>query len=571
MNMKRLAILSFKTSSVSVQFLTPIVQEYLINNLNEIEAYTVISMESTSPEKLNTTTIKEVKDLLNTPHLITGELVDKEHIITVKVSYHNFDTGSKEDTEFQTPKKDLFKLGEYTLTEVKKLLQITSSNNSVSTSNKGIQNPETYQTYILGNYHFNRWTSGNVALAIEYYQKVIKEEAHFAPAYLKLAKCYIYQAGRGYELPNKVYPKARVQIRKAIAISPNSGEGAIYKNLIDFFYDLNWSNIYNSIEKGLKNYVDASEAYQQLSFFWYGLKEYDAAIDALYSALEFDPISTSILNMIGDVQLSAKRYKEAENTFLSILKMIPNDSSSLENLMYLASLQNNQKKATSYYMKLQKETPDDIKYTPRMGYFFAKFGLQAETNEYLNHFIEVSKKDPNRILHNFLAQVYSGQENWEEAMNCIEKGWKARTGILFILTDPQLEPLRKWKRYHQLVAEIQYPKGIENNDYITLKTDIKETVRINLKTLLFAKAEDNYTNLFFFQNFRLEQKLVRATLKTIENQLPNSFLRIHKTYIINNEKPFHLYGNAKSRFITQAHHNYEIPVSRSFDIKLLSK
>ncbi len=563
---KRLAILPLQTKSANIKFLVPIIQEVLISNISAEASYVVISKDSTNTSSETSSDLKIVGKQLNANYLVTGSLSEKKGLIEVTLKYNNLKKDKQKQVTFKVDKNDLFKLGELSLTHLKKMLRI--SNDEIVVNAK-IQNPEIHQLYVLGNYHFNRWTQGNVKLAVEYYEKVINAEPDFAPAYLKLAKCLVFQAGRGYELPKNVYPQARERIEKALEINPNSGEAIIDKNLIDFFYELDWTNIYNSIEKGLENYVDASEAYQQLSFFWYGLKEYDASLDALYSALEFDPISTSILNMIGDVQLSAKRYEDSEKTFLSILKMIPNDNSSLENLMYLNSLQGSERKATSYYNKLKKALPNSLDFTPRMGYFFGKFGMDDEAELYLKYFRDLSKKEPNRVHHNYFAQVYSGRNDWEQTMNYIECGWRARTGILFILTDPQLEPLYKWKRYQQLVSEIKLPQDVEDNNYITLRTDIKETLRINLNTLLFLKAEDNYTRLYFFQNFRLEQKLVRATLKTVTPQLPEYFSRIHKSYIINMHQPFQLFGNAKKRYITQNQHDTEIPVSRSFDVSSL--
>ncbi|GGI58437.1 LytTR family DNA-binding domain-containing protein [Winogradskyella haliclonae] len=565
---RRLAILKLQTKSTNIKFLVPIIQEVLISNISAEASFVVISKDSTNTSTEVSSDLKTIGKQLNTNYLITGGLSEKNSLIIVTLKYNDLKKDKERQVSFEVDKNDLFKLGELSLTHLKKMLNISNDDISIKVNAK-IKNPEIHQLYVLGNYHFNRWTQGNVKLAVEYYEKVIHAEPDFAPAYLKLSKCLVYQAGRGYELPKNVYPQAREWVEKALEINPNSGEAIIDKNLIDFFYELDWTNIYNSIEKGLENYVDASEAYQQLSFFWYGLKEYDASLDALYSALEFDPISTSILNMIGDVQLSAKRYEDSEKTFLSILKMIPNDNSSLENLMYISALQDNERKAISYYNKLKKALPSSIEFTPRMGYFYGKFGMVKEAESYLKHFRDLSKKEPNRVHHNYYAQVYSGRNDWEKTMNHIERGWKARSGILFILTDPQLAPLYKWKRYQQLVSEIKLPQGVENNNYITLRTDIKETFRINLNTLLFLKAEDNYTRLYFFQNFRLEQKLVRATLKTVTPQLPEHFSRIHKSYILNMHQPFQLFGNAKTRYITQNQHDIEIPVSRSFDVSSL--
>ena len=565
---KRIAILPFEYKAEQLQFLSHSIQEVLMQELGPSQKYTVISKQSTQVAVAQSTNLAHISTQLDVIRVITGTIIE-QNALTVHIQYHRLDLNEIEETTISISKANIFTLGERCRTAVLQLLQIKEEKQKPLTVQK-LTHPELYQKFMLGGYHFNRWTPENVAEAIALFQEVIQKEPNFAPAYLKLAKCYIFQAGRGLEKPDTVYPKARKAIDQALQLNPESGEAIIDKNLIDFFYNLDWRNIYNSIEEGLEKYVDASEAYQQLSFFWYGLKEYDAALDALYSALEYDPLSTGILNMIGDVQLSAELYDDSEKTFLSILKMVPNDIASLENLMYIASLRGNEALACRYLRKLQKNLSDTTPYVPRMGYFYGKFGHDQEAQDFLDHFDTIEQQFPNRVLHNYKAQVYSGRKDWESVIDLIEKGWKARTGMLFILTDPQLAPIHKWKRYQLMVSQVWLPEKVEDVDYISLHTDIKETIRVNLKALLFIKAEDNYSRLYFFQNFRLEQKLVRATLKTIEKQLPNAFVRIHRTYLLNTTNPFQLFGNSKTRFVTQPQHDIEIPVSRSFDHTLLT-
>lgn len=564
---RRITILPFSVESDKLQFLSESIQDLLMRELGRSQKYMVISKQSATLASEQSSNIYEIGRKLDAIRLIRGEIVEDNEIL-VKLEYHRLDKNEKEETTVSVSKNNIFKLGETCSKAVLELLRLKDTSKTPIEVPK-LKNPKLYQKFMLGNYHFNRWTQENVAEAISLFKEVIENEPNFAPAYLKLAKCYVFQAGRGHESPNAAYPLARQAVQKALDINPNSGEAIIDKNLIDFFYDLDWRNIYSSIEIGLENYVDASEAYQQLSFFWYGLKEYDAALDALYSALEYDPLATGLLNMIGDVLLSAKRYDDSEKTFQSILKMVPNDPASLENLMYIASLKDNEHIASRYHRKLQKVLRDANDYVPRMGYFYGKFNHFEEAQAYLNFFEKLEKEEPNRVLHNYKAQVYAGRGDWERVMDYIELGWKARTGILYILTDPQLEPLRKWKRYQLMVGQVWLPETIADVDYISLKTDIKETVRVNLKALLFAKAEDNYTRLYFFQNFRLEEKLLRATLKTIEAQLPANFVRVHRTFVLNSSHSYEMFGNSKTRYITQPQHDIEIPISRSFDPAIL--
>lgn len=270
---KRVGILRFKASSEQLNYLTDGIQDLLIAELSRAEEYFIISKESTKADSTDSKELADLAQKLSVEVLVSGQIEETDNF-QFNLQFHYITENRVKEKEFSVEKKDLFKLGERSVEQVKKELAIREETNLDNIPR--IKNPVVNQQYLLGNYHFNKWTGESVEEAIQLYEQVIEQEEDFTPAYLKLAKCYIFQAGRGLALPKAIYPRAREVINRALEINPDSGEALIHKNLIDFFYDLDWTNIYESIEKGLENYVDASEAYQQLSFFWYGLKEYDA-------------------------------------------------------------------------------------------------------------------------------------------------------------------------------------------------------------------------------------------------------------------------------------------------------
>ena len=62
----------------------------------------------------------------------------------------------------------------------------------------------------------------------------------------------------------------------------------------------------------------------------------------------------------------------------------------------------------------------------------------------------------------------------------------------------------------------------------------KVVLTLNAEDVIFLTAEDNYTSVSYFQNGILEKKLIRTSLKRIEQELPQKdFIRIHRSYMIN--------------------------------------
>ena len=54
-----------------------------------------------------------------------------------------------------------------------------------------------------------------------------------------------------------------------------------------------------------------------------------------------------------------------------------------------------------------------------------------------------------------LALIHTGLLEWDEAMNCIEECWAARSPLVLRLkTDPRFAPLRSHPRFQAILAEV---------------------------------------------------------------------------------------------------------------------
>lgn len=126
-----------------------------------------------------------------------------------------------------------------------------------------------------------------------------------------------------------------------------------------------------------------------------------------------------------------------------------------------------------------------------------------------------------------------------------------------------------------LVAEIKEKENELENSVLKPKTKSaagKITIPqqdgfevVNIKDVLFCKADDNYTEIYFENT----KKLVSKTLKYFEDTLKeNSFARVHKSYLVNvNEITKYKKGKGGSVVLSNGK---EIMVSSSKKANLLS-
>jgi len=497
---------------------------------------------------------------LNAAILITGNLkIEEEIFLEVELFSLQFKTYARRE-KLKCGIKDVMELS----VQLTSFLEQVFPYKDVDISTKKLlpNGAVAFRDYLLGHHYFERWERGHAELALAQFKKVTAAEPDFIPAYLGIAKAIVFLVSRGFKNAHKHYPETIELLDRMLLIDPSYGELYIYKGIIEFFYLLDWDSAYKNIEKGLQNFSEASEAYAQLSLFWYGMREFDKAIEAIHIAMEYNPLSVSLLNMKGDVLISAERYKEAEAIFKEILLLQPDDKVTIENLMFIAGLTNNKRKALHYLYLLEKDAQVSGINFSRMGFIYAKFGFEKQSKQLLQLYLNPTS--PNENHYGRLANIYCAQGDYEKAMDALEKYFSNRMGIIFTLAGPQFLPLRNWKRYKQLESQIKLPQLTDVSELITIKTDLKQTVRLNPRNLLYAKSESNYTELVSYNNFRIEKTIARASLSKLLAQLPaENFFQCHRTYLINTTLAYHKTGNARGYLLTSVKYGFEVPVSRS--------
>ncbi|NOZ47428.1 MAG: LytTR family transcriptional regulator [Chlorobi bacterium] len=110
-------------------------------------------------------------------------------------------------------------------------------------------------------------------------------------------------------------------------------------------------------------------------------------------------------------------------------------------------------------------------------------------------------------------------------------------------------------------------EDIEETFFSDSKT---EKLKVKLNEILFINSADNYVKIVFMEEGKLKNKLLRTTLKNIEEQLHiyTDFFRCHRTCIVNRKHVENLSRSYKGYRLTINNYNEEIPVSQQYIIKV---
>lgn len=135
----------------------------------------------------------------------------------------------------------------------------------------------------------------------------------------------------------------------------------------------------------------------------------------------------------------------------------------------------------------------------------------------------------------------------------------ALEGFELDVVDYLLKPF-SFERFHKAVVKAtnqQTAKG-ENREFLFLKSD-KVFHKVEIAAIRYIQSDDNYVKIFTEDKMHMQM----GSLQNWVEDLPDQFIRVHKSYVVNLSKVDKLSGNR----LYLGHQ--EIPVGRSYREALL--
>jgi DNA-binding LytR/AlgR family response regulator len=96
----------------------------------------------------------------------------------------------------------------------------------------------------------------------------------------------------------------------------------------------------------------------------------------------------------------------------------------------------------------------------------------------------------------------------------------------------------------------------------------EDRLRLAASEFVFAEAEQNYVTIHYLHRGQPDQRMFRATLAELENQLPVA-LRVHRSYLLHPGRVRAVEGNARKRTATLEGSDRTVPISPKFELARL--
>jgi len=449
-----IAILPFANASKDpeLDYLGEGISEEITNSLSRLPELQVMARSTMSRYKSRADDPQGVGHDLHVDAVLTGRVIEHGSELNVETELVNVATGAQLWGERYTrsPNEASSLQAAITRDVASQLRPQLSGTEKEGVARVGTRDAEAYQFYLKGRYHFTKFTAEDFKAAVDFFHKAVARDPNYAAAYAGLADAYGMQGYFGYVSGRETFDKSRIVAKRALKLDSQIPESHLSLALVDYGYFWNFGEAEAEIQRALT--LDPNSAYAHEVSCWYeiGMGKTQEAIAECRKAVDLDPLSLLYNSMLGEMYLYQRDYNRAIEQENKTLEIDPTYHRSIFLLGYAYEQMGDYKKAMEQWTKTAKLRGHET---------LAKELMQAfEKSGYPGYLRRDAKNNEAQGSYSDAAGDYAMLGDKDAAFSALEKAYEARSGLLVIKVDPELDSIRSDPRYADLLRRIGLPQ-----------------------------------------------------------------------------------------------------------------
>jgi len=193
-------------------------------------------------------------------------------------------------------------------------------------------NPEAYDAYLKGSYHWKKLTPADADTAQRYFELALAKDPSYAPAYEGLAWVWAIRQQIGMTLPQVAGPKAKAAALKALELDDDYAGAHEALALVRTWTDWDWAGAEPEWRRALELNPNGANAHAYYAHFLAITGRGDEAVRHSKRALELDPFNALFHSMYAMVLNFQRRPDEAMTAARAALAIDPDDGLALSAL-----------------------------------------------------------------------------------------------------------------------------------------------------------------------------------------------------------------------------------------------
>jgi len=432
--------------------------EELINSLAKIEALRVISRTSAMTYKgMKSKSLPQIARELRVDGIVEGSVQQSNN--RVRITVRLFDGKTERQLWAQSYERDLrdvLALRSDVASAIAREIQVklTPREQQRLAQSRPV-NPLAYLAYSYGRYCWNKRTPEDFQRGLDYFQRAIKMDSSYAPAYAGMADAYALLGSIGVDAypPNEVMPKAKEAALKAVSLDDGLAEGHTSLGYVKLSYDWDLA----AAEREFKRAIDLNPGYAT-AHHWYAhyflaTAQPDEAIAEVKRAQALDPLSFSINVGLGWCLYHARRYDDAVAQYRSTLEIDPSFSLAHCTLGMALAQKQAYDDALMEFNKALTLPGSRWFVQANIARTYALSGKRVEAKKLVAELEESSQRQYVPAM--YLAAIYAALGNGERSIRWIQRAYEERSDyMIYLKTEPSVDAFRSDPRFQGLLKLI---------------------------------------------------------------------------------------------------------------------
>ena len=314
-------------------------------------------------------------------------------------------------------------------------------------------NPEAYEAYLKGRFHWYRFTPQDFETALQYFELALEKDPDYALAYAGIGD--VWGVRLNNMAPSEAGPKARAAARKAIELDSTVAETHDILARVKTWVEWDWAGAEAEFRRAIElnpGYPDARVLY---AFFLSAMNRPEEAMPEIQRALALDPFNSFFQTFYGWNLIYARRYDDAIVQFRNAIRTSPNPSA-LAGLWYGFHQKRMYEDALVEAKRLFAAQGDgEVEEALTRGYAEAGYeramNLAAETLS--------ARSRTAYVAPGLIATLYDHAGRSDLALEWLEKAFDERsTGMVILAVEPFSDAVRNDSRFQELLRRMNLPR-----------------------------------------------------------------------------------------------------------------
>jgi TolB-like protein/Tfp pilus assembly protein PilF len=316
------------------------------------------------------------------------------------------------------------------------------------------QNLAAHNLYLQGRYHLNQRTEEGLQKAVEFFEKAIVEDAHYALAHSGLSDAYALLTHYGVLAPNDVWTKAASSAATAVMLDGHAAEAHTSLAHMKATQEWDWA----VSEREFQHAIGLNPGYPT-AHHWYAMSclvpmgRLEEAAEQMAIAQSLDPVSSIIARDVAVIHLYRHDLDAALDQCDHTIELNPHFSPAYLTLGLVQEQLEDFDEAIAALQRAVHLSPDTPRMHAGLARALARSGRRAEAQRILRRLEEQARQryvSPIEFASMYLAlnDVETGLKRLNRAVThrCFE--------ILALKVDPRFGPLGAEPRFMKLVRQV---------------------------------------------------------------------------------------------------------------------